>query len=81
MSGPFLAGWLMLPLLWAGFYKAKKKLTNFKGKIIYNKKFPDGTLNKNLDSTLIKKLKWKTKIKFLSGLKKLVDKKQSQIKN
>ena len=61
--------------------KEIKKLTNFKGKIIYNKKFPDGTLNKNLDSTLIKKLKWKTKIKFLSGLKKLVDKKQSQIKN
>tara|TARA_Y100000389_G_C17458044_1_gene519559 strand:+ start:1827 stop:2786 length:960 start_codon:yes stop_codon:yes gene_type:complete len=58
-----------------------KKLTNFEGKIIYNKKFPDGTLNKNLDSTLIKKLKWKTKIKFLSGLKELVDKKSSQVGN
>ena len=58
-----------------------KKLTNFQGKIIYNKKFPDGTLNKNLDSTLIKKLKWKTKIKFLSGLKELVDKKSSQVGN
>ena len=58
-----------------------KKLTNFQGKIIYNKKFPDGTLNKNLDSTLIKKLKWKTKIKFLSGLKELVDKKSNQVGN
>lgn len=58
-----------------------KKLTNFEGKIIYNKKFPDGTLNKNLDSTLIKKLKWKTKIKFLSGLKELVDKKSNQVGN
>lgn len=58
-----------------------KKLTNFQGKIIYNKKFPDGTLNKNLDSTLIKKLKWKTKIKFLSGLKELVNKKSSQVGN
>ena len=58
-----------------------KKLTNFEGKIIYNKKFPDGTLNKNLDSTLIKKLKWKTKIKFLSGLKELVDKKNNQVGN
>ena len=58
-----------------------KKLTNFKGRVIYNKKFPDGTLNKNLDSTLIKKLNWKTKIKFLSGLKELVNRKQRQIDN
>ena len=52
-----------------------KKFTNFEGKIIFNKKFPDGTINKNLDSSLIKKLKWKTKINFLSGLKELVNKK------
>ena len=54
-----------------------KKFTNFEGKIIFNKKFPDGTINKNLDSSLIKKLKWKTKIKFLSGLKELVNKKMN----
>ena len=54
-----------------------KKFTNFEGKIIFNKKFPDGTINKNLDSSLIKKLKWKTKIKFLYGLKELVNKKMN----
>ena len=54
-----------------------KKFTNFEGKIIFNKKFPDGTINKNLDSSLIKKLKWKKKIKFLSGLKELVNKKMN----
>ena len=58
-----------------------KKLTNFKGRIVYNKKFTDGTLNKNLDSTLIKKLNWKTKIKFLSGLKELVNKKTKTVDN
>ena len=58
-----------------------KKLINFKGRIIYDKKYPDGTINKNLDSSLIKKLKWKTKIKFLSGLKKLVYQKQKNLKN
>ena len=57
-----------------------KRLTKFQGKIIYNKKFPDGTLNKNLDSSLIRKLRWKTKINFFTGLKQLVDKKQNERK-
>lgn len=56
-----------------------KKLINFEGRIIYDRSYPDGTINKNLDSSLIRKLKWKTKIKFLSGLKKVVHEKQKQI--
>ena len=50
-----------------------KKIIKFKGRVIYDTKYPDGTINKNLNSSLIKKLKWKTKIKFLSGLKEIVN--------
>jgi len=46
----------------------KKKIINYKGKIFFNKSYPDGTINKNLDSTMIKKLKWKAKIKLAEGL-------------
>jgi len=49
-----------------------KKITNYKGKILFNKNYPDGTMNKNLDSTLIKKLKWKAKIKLAVGLRKII---------
>ena len=49
-----------------------KKYTNFKGKIFYDKTYPDGTINRNLNSSLIKKFKWKPKIKLLTGLKKIV---------
>lgn len=49
-----------------------KKLTKFNGKIFFDKKFPDGTINKNLDSGKITKLRWKPKIKLESGLKKII---------
>ena len=45
-----------------------KKIVNYKGKVFFNKNYPDGTMNKNLDSTMIKKLKWKAKIKLVVGL-------------
>ena len=35
----------------------------------FNKKFPDGTPKKSLDSSKIKKLGWKSKIKLDDGLK------------
>ena len=57
-----------------------KKIIKFNGKIIYDTKYPDGTINKNLNSTLIKKLKWKSKIKFKVGLKKIVNEKFNQLK-
>jgi GDP-L-fucose synthase len=49
-----------------------KKITNFKGKIIFDKKFPDGTLKKNLNSKIMKDLGWKPKIKLSSGLKVVI---------
>ena len=49
-----------------------KKIINFKGKIFFNKDYPDGTMNKNLDSTMIKKLKWKAKIKLAVGLNEII---------
>jgi GDP-L-fucose synthase len=49
-----------------------KKLTNFKGKIIFNKKYLDGTMNKNLDSTRLRKLGWKPEILLANGLKKII---------
>lgn len=50
-----------------------KKITGFNGKINFDKNFPDGTMNKNLDSNKIKKLKWKPKIKLATGLKKVIN--------
>ena len=49
-----------------------KNITNYKGKVFFNKNYPDGTMNKNLDSTMIKKLKWKAKIKLAAGLQKII---------
>ena len=49
-----------------------KKIINHKGKIFFNKNYPDGTINKNLDSTIIKKLKWKAKIKLAEGLHRII---------
>lgn len=57
-----------------------KKIIKFKGKIIFDTNYPDGTINKNLNSSLIKKLKWKTKIKFLSGLKSIINERLHQLK-
>ena len=49
-----------------------KKLTNFKGRIIFDKKYPDGTINKNLDGSKLKKLGWKANILLKNGLKKVI---------
>ena len=43
-------------------------ITKFEGKIIYNKKFPDGTPRKILDSSNIIKIGWKPKIKLYDGI-------------
>jgi len=45
-----------------------KKKTNFEGKIYFNKKFPNGVLNKNLNSCKIKKLGWKPFVKLANGI-------------
>jgi GDP-L-fucose synthase len=45
-----------------------KNITNFKGKILFNKKYPDGTKERKLDITLIKKYGWLPKISLKTGL-------------
>ena len=53
--------------------KKIKKIIKFKGKILFDKNFPDGTLIKNLDSSKIRKLKWRPKIRLNTGLKKVIN--------
>lgn len=52
--------------------KIIKKYVNFEGKIFFNKKYPDGTMKKNLNSNKIKKLGWKPKINLKKGLSKII---------
>lgn len=51
--------------------KLIKKITNFKGSIYFNKKYPDGVLKRKLSNNLLKKYGWQAKIKLNSsqGLK------------
>lgn len=46
-----------------------KEIVKFKGKIIFNKKYPDGVKERRLNVKLINKLGWKYKIKLKNGLK------------
>ena len=50
-----------------------KKISQFKGRVIFDKKYPDGTINKNLDSSKIKKFQWYAKIKLEKGLEKIIN--------
>ena len=45
-----------------------KKIVNFKGKIIFNSKYPDGVKTRKVNSSIIKKLGWRPKIKLKNGL-------------
>ncbi len=49
------------------------KYTNFNGKVLFDKKSPDGTYRKILNSKKINRLGWSAKINFKSGLKKVVE--------
>ena len=48
------------------------KLVNFRGKIMFDKNFPDGTYKKNLNSKNIYNLGWRPKVKLHEGLKKVI---------
>ena len=50
-----------------------KKITGFKGKIIWDKTKPDGTPKKQLDVSKLFKLGWKPKIGLEEGIKKEYD--------
>jgi len=45
-----------------------KKIIGYKGKVFFNKDYPDGVKKRMVDSKLINKLGWKAKIKLKEGL-------------
>jgi GDP-L-fucose synthase len=45
-----------------------KYKTGYKGKIYFNKKYPNGVMDKNIDCTIIKKLNWKPQYNLINGL-------------
>ncbi len=45
-----------------------KKITKFKGKIYFNKNYPDGVKLRKLYNKRINELGWKSKIKLKNGL-------------
>ena len=52
--------------------KMISKFSNYTGVIKFDKRFPDGTYKKNLNSKIIKKLGWKPKINLANGLREVV---------
>jgi GDP-L-fucose synthase len=50
--------------------KLVKDVTEFKGNIIYNKRYPDGVKKRKLDTTILDNMGWNAKIKIKDGLKK-----------
>ena len=47
--------------------------SNYKGKIAFNKNFPDGTLKKNLNSKIVNSLGWYAATSLDKGLKITID--------
>ena len=58
-----------------------KKIVKFQGKIIFDKNYPDGTINKNLDSKKIKQTMWKPLIKLNLGLSKVIKARKKFLSN
>ena len=52
--------------------KIIKSITGYKGKVIYNKKYPDGVKKRKLDTRVLDDLGWKAKIKIDTGLNKII---------
>ena len=50
-----------------------KKITNYQGKIFFNKKYPDGVARRKVNSLSIRKLGWKPKIRLNNGLVKYLN--------
>ena len=46
-----------------------KKSINYSGEIIFNKKYPDGVKKRKVNSTKIRKMGWRPKIKLKNGVK------------
>ena len=60
-----------------GSFKLIAKIINSKGKIFFDKNFPDGTYKKDLNSSKINSLGWRPKIKLYEGLREVIKKKFS----
>ena len=56
-----------------------KKIVGFEGKIVFNRKYPDGVRERKLDSKIIKKLGWKPKISLINGLSQYCNYYKSEI--
>ena len=56
----------------SNFAKIICKILNNKNKLSFNQNYPDGTMRKILDSSLIKSLGWKPKIKIKKGLSETI---------
>ena len=52
--------------------KMISKFSNYNGVIRFDKRYPDGTYKKNLNSQIIKKLGWKPRINLKNGLKEVI---------
>ena len=55
------------------FAKIISKILNNKNKLSFNQNYPDGTMRKILDSSLIRDLGWKPKIKIEKGLTETIN--------
>jgi GDP-L-fucose synthase len=53
--------------------KLISKIVGFKGKMIFDKSKPDGTIRKLMDNTKLRTIKWKPKISLKSGIKKTIE--------
>tara|TARA_Y100000816_G_scaffold292540_1_gene288481 strand:- start:5181 stop:6140 length:960 start_codon:yes stop_codon:yes gene_type:complete len=56
--------------------KLIKKIINYKGKIKFNRSYPDGTRKKNLNSNRIRLLGWSPKIKLEDGIRIILNQKK-----
>lgn len=55
------------------FAQLMKKLTDYKGKLVYNTEKPDGMMRKVVDISKIRRLGWKPKTSFEEGLRKTIN--------
>ena len=58
-----------------------KRKTNYSGSIVFNKKFPNGTMKKDLDSSKIYSLGWKPKLTILNSIDLLINDLNLRYKN
>ena len=49
------------------------QLLNYKGKAIFDSKYPDGTMKKSLDSKIIRSMGWKPKTSLEEGLRRSIE--------